>query len=233
VTGALTVLLATFLAGAFVLVPAPGSRVYACSIGTLPDQRAAVLSSFDGSDLVLVGTVLTERPVGMIGNYQAFESNVKPEAVLAGDAPAGNLVVRQLGFVAADCTGGPRLEEGEKVLLALDRRLTGFSSGGLPGYIWVMHNFLGKVRIDGDQAVSQYAEAGVPLGDPPSLLRDAAAALNSDDRALQAALTAAATPVPKDSPGTRWLAIGVLAAAVVALAAGVLMLNRSAKTGPR
>ena len=214
---------------------APMTPAYACSIGdfgTPERQREKLLKSLDNADLVLVGTVTDERSIGTLGRNDAYESTVTADAVLAGDAAGATVVVGRIAFDSASCTGGPRLREGERVLLALDRGFIESDGGAANRDIWRLHHFLGKVRLDDGEAVSQYATDGVSLGEPEGLIRDYGAALGSSDAQIDAAVAAAVNAVvtPGAGAGSQdrpWLVRGAgIAAILVAVAVAVHALRR-------
>jgi hypothetical protein len=234
------------LALLFAPLVAPAHSVYACSIGNFgsPDrQRDELLRSLAGADLVLAGTVTDERPIGTLGSNDAYESTITPEAVLTGDAPEGPLVVGQLDFDFSTCSGGPRLLEGERALLALDRGFIESDGGTENESIWRLHHFLGKVRLDEDEAVSQYATAATSLGPPGQLIRDYGAALGSADAQIDAAIAAATSALPPAAPdiatpeaaqttdsggsATGLIVLGFIVVAV--LVAGVIARSRRAR----
>ena len=193
----------SMIAAAFAAVTPMAKAAYACSIGSFgsPErQRAAVLESLENSDLVIVGTVVEERRVGTSGNNDVYDSAVTSEAVLAGEAPDSVVQVRVLSYDDVMCSGGPRLREGEKVLLALDRGATDLGGDDDPGEKWRVHHFLGKVAIDGEQAVSQYASVGATIGTQESLVREYGAALGSTDKQIEDAVAAAIAPAGLPQP---------------------------------
>ncbi len=194
---------------------------YACSIGSFgsPEgQRNAMIESLAGSDLVIIGTVLDERHVGKVGNNETYESNVAIEAVLAGDITPSTIVVGHLSYYDSLCSGGPRLYKGEQVLVALDQGFIETDGKAEDESIWRLHRFLGKVLLDGGEAVSQYASLSVSVGEPEALIRQYGEALGSDETQIEQAVAAAEKPAPVSRSG--WLEsrapfIAALVAAIV------------------
>jgi hypothetical protein len=184
------------------------SPVQACSIGSYQSpeaQKAALLDSLVGSDLIVVGTVLDERRVGRMQNNEVFKSTIRPDAVLLGDATGGSLSVGQLEYENSFCSGGPRLLEGERVLLALDRAFIESAGGAIEADVWRVHHFLGKVRLDEGEAVSQYANVSRGIGTPGDLIRHVGEAVSASTDRVEEAVDAfrAYDSFQSDEPGRR------------------------------
>ncbi len=116
------------------------SPAFACSIAPEPDPAQRLDQRLAGApELVVIGTVTNEVPISSeivttttgaaivrtaltTGSEQGnteYQSRVHIEAVLKGDAPANHLVMPALNDSWL-CVGGPRLHEGDRVLLLLD-----------------------------------------------------------------------------------------------------------------
>lgn len=198
-----------FFAAALGAVSPSATTVHACSIGSFgtPErQRDAMLEALDGSDLVIVGVVLEETRVGVRSNFidknDVYESRVRADAVLAGDSIGEEVRVGQLGYHDSSCSGGPRLREGERVLLALDRGFVRTDGAAEDENVWRLHHFLGKVLIVDDEAISQYASLGIEVGSAETLIRSYGKVLGSDTEQMEMALVAAIEPVQPDATTT-------------------------------
>lgn len=122
----------------------------ACSIAP-----STLQSNADHAQLIIVGQVVAERPLSpsLAAGYEAYESTIHVAAILKGDATS-QLTLGPLGFLGPDCSGGPRLQVGERVLLFLSspQRLQPGSAPQVFGYEG------GKYLLTNGTATSQYAE---------------------------------------------------------------------------
>lgn len=106
-------LLALVVAG--VLAPQTAHRASACSMVQLTLEQVT-----EGAQLVFVGEVIAERPIDLAPfSYDAYESTIHVVATLKGVVD-DETTLAPLGFLGADCSGGPRLRMGERVLLFLE-----------------------------------------------------------------------------------------------------------------
>lgn len=155
----------------------------ACSLAPIdPGDRVERFS--EGSEAIVVGEVAEEREEPLPGSTPQYESRVRVVAVLAGDPPA-EVRLAGLGQLGADCSGGPRLVEGERVLLFLTQR----DALGRATDRWRVTGFQGKYGFDQGAAymLTTFVDR-VPAGTAAGLLAEVAAVNASDpaevDRAL-------------------------------------------------
>ena len=183
------------------LVPAPAA---ACLLTPLPEASLRLKQQTEAADLIIVGQVTAERPYdgpSRPGLWQpAFASLVRPVALLKGATPDAEIEVSPLGGLGPDCTGGPRLELGERVLLFLRRgdphrvadgagtRPAGWSIvlGGRAKYVFQdsraaldLRHILGF--LPGDRALE-------PAGQAEDLVKDAAVLAGSPEDQIERAL---------------------------------------------
>jgi hypothetical protein len=200
--------------------PAPAS---ACRLIEFPGRSSAIervrwaaavlQEESERPPLILVGEVTSEMRVDLMRgpnpyervyapspnqteddhNNHYYRSVVKPAAVLMGDWPAESLEM----FLqpAPDCSGGPRLKEGETVLLLVAPTLIAFNGANREEALWELQPLAlgGKVVFEDGEAYlndllhpSQYE----PLGDARALVREVSAAVNAPPRQQQLALAA-------------------------------------------
>ena len=105
----LVVALLLGLAAFAVLAPATAKPAAACSFALATLDEMAELA-----EIVIVGEVVTEHPVGP----DVYRSTISVSATLKGN-PEREFTLDQLGLLLGDCSGGPRLAAGERVLLFL------------------------------------------------------------------------------------------------------------------
>jgi hypothetical protein len=119
IAAAIVVLVASYI---------PVRTVLACSGDgpLLPSERFAELNASNAGAgvLVVLGEVISEHRIDpqrrpILVPEQSYVSEVKIELVLAGKAGEETLEVGPNGYGAPDCSGGPRLLPGEKVILFL------------------------------------------------------------------------------------------------------------------
>jgi hypothetical protein len=109
-----------------VIARAPVPSAVACSGGGVgpPPERfsdAADYPVVEGSGIALLGEVLSEAATSVPGpaNRQIYSSEVRTVLPLAGADIAPVIRVGGNGYGSPDCSGGPRLFTGEKVMLFL------------------------------------------------------------------------------------------------------------------
>ena len=211
------------------------------------------------SDLVLVGVVINEtrveRPLGSAGRRLphelvpspnqsktdrsgTFRSTIQIEAVLKGQY-AGDVI--ELSFLSDNwlCVGGPRLEEGNMVLLLLKRTATWTNSEGPQGFIWQTALLGGQVLLTKGYAfMDDYQARREPryLGTADEVITHVATSLGSRPEDTEAALTSAASGIAEIDKGSEWsrtLAAVALGSTMLAfgLMAGVIH-YRLRRVGP-
>ncbi len=227
------------LAAFGVLAPATAKPAAACRIGPMTLEQGA-----EFADLVIVGEVISERSVAS----GVYESTIDIAATLKGRSEPG-LTLNELGFLGADCSGGgPRLAEGERVLLFIGRSplTTGAVQRQVVGYEY------GRYVLSDTEAITARGDTAIPVEDflhriaavtgaapdqldaalsfvrdepPPTSEPQPAANVSEDERSQ---------PLPKaaeedDAPPLLAIGIGAAAAAVLlpALLFGVRRLRRS------
>lgn len=89
-----------------------GRSAVACSLA-----RATLDQAAREAEIIIVGEVTSERRV-QSGTHPVYESTVRVGATLKGSADR-EIALSKLGILDSDCTGGPRLRTGERVLLFL------------------------------------------------------------------------------------------------------------------
>lgn len=92
--------------------PGAAQHVAACNLAP-----ASLETQAHYAELIVIGEVVSERHVRS-DLYDEYESTVRVEATLKG-ASVPSLTLGRLGLLDAFCTGGQRLEEGERFLLFL------------------------------------------------------------------------------------------------------------------
>lgn len=85
----------------------------ACSLGPPPAMKDQVRSA----DLIFVGQVVRERRIEFRGS-EGYASTLHVAAVLKGRPPL-EVTISPLGFNHPDCSGGPRLPVGQRMLIFL------------------------------------------------------------------------------------------------------------------
>ncbi len=138
---------------------APSARpVAACSgdAPPLPSERfqpGSRLYGFESGGIALLGQVLTEVPIRglptpVVGAPQpVFLSEVKTVTALAGSGATPTVRVGPNGFGAPDCSGGPRLLPGEKVML----------------FLYPSQGILGVTKTKGEHGDWQSGQFGTPI----------------------------------------------------------------------
>ena len=181
-----------------VFAPATAKPAAACSILRVDLDIAA-----EEAEIVIVGEVIRERTIErVVFSREAYESTVGVHATLKGNLER-EITFSPLGFLGADCSGGPRLPAGERVLLFI----TEFN-GELLVYA------AAKYVLANGEAIRQFAVADSLPGPPipaDEALRRVAAITGATDEQLDAALAFAlggpapapqpdAAPIPTDAP---------------------------------
>ena len=122
----------------------------------LPAVRFSSAASDEGYQLVLLGEVLDEARIqtGSPSGREVFLSNVRTVVPMAGDALLTTVRVGPHGFGDPDCSGGPRLLPGEKVMLFLYPSRGVFSSQGDQTRFgdWQSGQFGTPILFEGDSA---------------------------------------------------------------------------------
>ncbi len=131
-----------------------------------------------------MGEVISER-ASAPGPY---ESTIAIGATLKGSSTP-ELTLNELGFLDADCSGGPRLAAGERVLLFLysgrgQLQVTGYEGG--------------KYVLSKTEAVSAWHDKAIAVDDA---LRRVAAVTGAPPHQLDAAIAfASGEPIPNPTP---------------------------------
>ncbi|MBI4498529.1 MAG: hypothetical protein HY689_11585 [Chloroflexi bacterium] len=163
------------LLSAALVFPEPAA---ACSLAGFPNAQVRLQQQTDAADLIIVGTVIAERP--LTGTWEkGYASTVRPVAVLKGETPDGPIELSPLGFLGPDCSGGPRLAAGERVLLFLQRGDPPWLPGARQEGWRVALAGQGKYRFHERQA--QYQDYGPlePAGSAEGLVKEVAALAGS------------------------------------------------------
>lgn len=213
----------------------PARQVLACSLAPANLEQSARHAEY-----VVVGEVTAERenntgsPLPTLPEYaRSYKSTVQVAAALKGDPPR-LLTIDDLGQLGADCSGGPRLKEGERLLLFVSHYrspVTGETDAlYVPGYEG------GKYALSDGYARSTYAAPGsFPVEEA---LRAVAAVAGSSSAQLDAALAfargediqAETTTEDKASKPSATV-IGLAAAGAVSIAgAGIVAFRRLRRT---
>jgi hypothetical protein len=212
-----------------------------CSIGGPPDQySASFVRNVYQTQLLLVG-VVTDESTMRVGPNTLYKSEVMPEVMLKGDAPDEPLAIPFLGHLGADCSGGPRLKPGERVLLPVYWAYMGNQGDASIEYGWRITGIFGKVLLEGGEATLQWYLGSQPLGDAEAIVRQSGALVAADEAQIDAAVQAALSPPPAQdsnvSPlGTsradtwRIIAITAIALVVAAIAIAIIRSHRETST---
>lgn len=176
--------------------PATAKPAAACTI-----LRVDLGTAAEEAEIVIVGEVIHERTVERPFSGEAYESTVRVHVALKGN-PEREITFSDLGFLGPDCSGGPRLPAGMRVLLFIEE----YNGQFHPGYE--------KYVLANGEARAQFAVADSQLGPPipaDDALRRVAAITGATDEQLAAALVFAgvgpapapqpdAEPLPTDAP---------------------------------
>ena len=215
-----------------VFAPATAKPAAACSFGVPSDHVSALNAATIGSEIVIVGEVIHERTIErVVFSGEAHESTIRVVVALKG-SPEREITLSPLGFLGADCSGGPRLPAGERVLLFLDQ---------YGGEFHVYGYELGKYVLTEGEA-KNFHFSPIPAED---FLRRLAAITDAPDDQLDAALAFAGVgPQPEptaeidvlpevteqgDGPPALLIGLGAagVAVALLALVLGVRRLRRA------
>lgn len=160
------------------------------------------------AETIIVGEVMNERLSRP--DLPAYESTIRTVAVLKGNA-GDEVTLSQLGFLGSDCSGGPRLTDGERVLLFLRQ---------VQGKVSVVDYEHGKYVLTVQEAKTAYGTP-VPVEDA---LGHVAAAAGAGSEQLDAALAL----VAESDHGLPTLLIGLAAGggAVAFLALALVALRQ-------
>lgn len=171
----------------------------ACSIGSPINLGESFERNASNSQILLVGTVVQERSIPRPPNTtQIWESVIAPQAMLRGDALEEPLRIPYIGFLGGDCSGGPRLEVGERVLLPI---YWGNPSYGDGSSAWQLQGIYSKVVFEDGTAYLESALDRHRLGDLESVVRMAGDAVGASEAQIEAAI-AAATAIDTGVDGT-------------------------------
>ena len=194
------------LAAFAALAPATAKPAAACSMGPLTLERAAEVA-----DLVIVGEVVSEQSV----SPQLYTSTIGVSATLKGDSER-EFTLERIGQLYPDCSGGPRLAAGERVLL--------FLNGGR-GQLQVTGYEGGKYVLSETKAMTAWEDTAIPVEDA---LRRVAAITGAAPGQLDAALAFAnGEPLPELENGDLMgLLIGLAAAGALVLLPALLFAVR-------
>ncbi len=186
------VALACAVVALVVFAPATAKRAAACSIGLVDLDTTA-----EEAEIVIVGEVIRERTVErVVFSREAYESTVRVRAALKGN-PEREITLSPLGFLGADCSGGPRLPAGERVLLFLIEYNGGLHAYGFDKYVLANGEATRRFAVE-----DSLLEPPIPADDA---LRRVAAITGATDEQLDAALAFAGVgpapaPLPTDAP---------------------------------
>jgi hypothetical protein len=241
------------------------AEAHACSILAEQDAARRLQTAIDNwSELVLVGVVTRETrvypsydatgrytglvPVGANPSREVRESDpiytsrVRLEAVLKGEAPAGDIELPWLNQLSPGCQGGPRLPAGQRVLLFLKSVAGDSDAGGRPVEMWQMSLHGGAVTLTpGDAAVVDLLSADTPqsLGPSEAVLRSVGEQLGSRAGATEDAVAALGASIQVEGDGGSDLVIpvliliGVVAVVLLAAVRYLLHLERPPEDPPR
>lgn len=186
--------MALALAALAAFAPGAAERALACSIGP-----GSLESSAEYADLIIVGEVVAEEPGGP---YDTYSSTIRVAATFRGETDE-MLRLENLGYLGADCSGGPRLPEGERVLLFLIHYRSPSEPAVTPetGPLQPAGWENGKYALQDGNFVSRYAQpASYPYWDA---VQRVAAITNAPQDEIDAALAfAGGTTRATDEPST-------------------------------
>ena len=110
------------------LAPTPNvsKRAYACSLAPQPNPRIirdVITASLSYSEAVTLADIVGHNQVGtgrpLLVPADATTATFSPAAFLYSTGPVDGRTIGPLGYIGPDCSGGPLLETGDKVLLFL------------------------------------------------------------------------------------------------------------------
>jgi hypothetical protein len=172
------------------------ARAVGCSYLPPDDPNERLILAIERSELVLVGIVIDERLAPPREGHNV--STVKPEAVLKGQGPAGDL---EFPYLAESwlCIGGPRLFVGQRYLLAI--RLEPDPDGNGPaGRFWQTQLVGGQVLLENGNAYMDdykaksdafHRERGPYIGRADEVIQHVAARIGSPPQETASASAAA------------------------------------------
>lgn len=123
------------------------AQAVACQYLAPDDSNERLGLAIQRSELVLVGIVIDERLAPGEGHHV---STVRPEAVLKGQSPGGDLEFPYLAE-AWMCIGGPRLFVGQRYLLSI-RFVNDPDGDGPAGRFWQTQLVGGQVSLENGNA---------------------------------------------------------------------------------
>ena len=180
-----------------VFAPATAKPAAACTVIRVDLDTAA-----EGAEMVIVGEVIRERSIErVVFSREAYESTVRVRVALKGN-PERDITFSPLGFLGADCSGGPRLPAGERVLLFIIEYNGKLHVYGFEKYVLANGEAIRQFAV-----VDSLPGPSIPAGDA---LRRVAAITGATDEQLDAALDFAGVgPVPTPQPDAEPLAVDV------------------------
>lgn len=220
----ITLLGALAAAGALALTP-PKPAAACTMLPTTLEEKAA------GAKMVVVGEVIDQQPMALsseqeqYAGYEPSESTVAVVAALKGD-PQSEITLSLLGFLAADCAGGPPLVAGERVLLFLFEHRGEFRK--IRGELGISGHSDGKYVLTGGEA-SRSGFRPTPVPAEGVLQRVAAVTGASQDEFDAALAFANGEPVPvrgTENGNLPLLIIGLSAQAAAVLLAALFFAVR-------
>ena len=165
------VLLVCAVVALVVFAPATARPAAACYMLEFSLEAVA-----EEAEIVIVGEVVRERTIERVKpSREAYESTVDVRAALKGN-PERELILSPLGYLNSDCSGGPRLTVGERVLLFLSR---------VKGELKVYGHEYGKYLLANGFASSIWADEPIRFD---NALPRVAAIIGATDEQLYAAL---------------------------------------------
>ncbi len=217
------------LAGAGLI--AGSGAAHACTLDRTPSPAGLVSDQVAAADLIVVGVVTEETVVGEHGGNPStptYASTVDVRAVLAGSFDEPTLRLTPLGWLSASCTGGPRLLEGERVLLFLETANPFYQQEGIEFSEWqgvlqgAKYFFLDDEAFLEEQFSFEGGRKLAAAGDIVALIAAVAAAAQSDGEEIARAVLAA---LGEDDDEGRNVLLPVLGTilGVTVVAAGVLL----------
>ena len=112
------------LMASVVIALTPTEDALACAISIPGDPYDGLRWRVGEATVIIVGQVTAERH-GTVDGQPPYISTVRPVATLKDEPPEGGFELSPLGWASPDCSGGPRLPAGERVLLALRHGIQG------------------------------------------------------------------------------------------------------------
>lgn len=142
--------------------------------------------------ILIIGIVTSEKQIPRPPNTTAmWESVIVAEAILKGEVPDEPLRIPYIGFLGADCSGGPRLQEGERVMVPLYWGGVSYAPGE---EAWQLHGIFSKVLFEDGQATLEWWSGSAPLGTRDDVIRLYGENAGADESRIEAAIDAANVP---------------------------------------